>query len=109
MTINIFSIFRYRSKRDIAAGHRWFTGQVKGKSPIIINANQQHYKYADQFLDGRVLVSPQWNNEVFDRDAVSKVFFLLLLLVVIGEFFRYILIFLTIFGSSYFYKCYYAE
>jgi ABC-type enterochelin transport system permease subunit len=33
-------------------------------------------------------VSPAYNNEVFERAGVHKVFFLLLLLIVIGEFFR---------------------
>ena len=33
-------------------------------------------------------VSPAFSNEIFEKQAVHKVFFLVLLLVIIGEFFR---------------------
>ena len=56
-------------------------GYVVGKSPQVIDfttATQQH----------RIWISPRWNNEVFERSGVHKVFFLILLLIVVGEFFR---------------------
>ena len=62
---------------------QWKEGYVVGdeaNSPQIIEFTnaQAHHK---------VWVSPRWNNEVFERDGVHKVFFLILLLIVIGEFF----------------------
>lgn len=61
----------------------WKEGHVIGQSPQIIDfkvyqGHESHHK---------VWVSPAWNNEVFERAGVHKVFFLILLLVIIGEFF----------------------
>ncbi len=61
---------------------KWQEGYVVGKSPQVID-------FSDEQMHHKIWISPKWNNEVFERDGVHKVFFLLLLLVVIGEFFRY--------------------
>lgn len=63
---------------------KWKEGYVVGKSPQVID-------FSGDRMHHSVWVSPRFNNEVFERDAVHKVFFLILLLIVIGEFFRYVL------------------
>ena len=70
-------------KRDLAADHRWTTAMVRGQSPQTLNfvANYEHLRHA-------TWVSPAYNNEVFERPQVFKAFFLILLLIIIGEFFR---------------------
>ena len=78
---------RYRQKReDIAAQHRWGEGDIRGKSPQVIDFNE--YGGMKDRYHHKIWVSPRWNNEVFERDGVNKAFFLLILLVIIGEFFR---------------------
>lgn len=54
---------------------------VVGKSPQVIT-------FVDDQMQHKTWVSPRWNNEVFERAAVHKVFFLIFLLIVVGEFFR---------------------
>jgi hypothetical protein len=78
----------YRGKReDLAANHRWGLGDVKGKSPQVIDFDAYGTKY-NHYKGHQVWVSPRWNNEVFEKNGVNKAFFLLILLVIIGEFFR---------------------
>jgi hypothetical protein len=75
-----------RVKRDTdVIGQEWKEGYVVGQSPQVIDFSVQHGQTAHH----KTWVSPIWNNEVFERAGVHKVFFLILLLVVIGEFFRY--------------------
>ena len=79
---------RYRVKReDIAANHRWSEGDVKGKSPQTIDFFKYDSKYRT-YAGHERWVSPRWNNEVFEQNGVNKAFFLMILLVIIGEFFR---------------------
>ena len=61
----------------------WKEGYVVGKSPQVID-------FTDLQMHHQQWVSPRFNNEVFEREGVHKVFFLILLLIVIGEFFRYV-------------------
>lgn len=72
-----------RMKRS-AYDHRWAPGYVVGTSPqsigFVSNYNVNKHKE---------WVSPAFSNEIFEKQAVHKVFFLVLLLVIIGEFFRY--------------------
>ena len=71
-----------RKKRNVDLREAsWKDAYVVGKSPQVIDfaAGQMHHQ---------IWVSPRFNNEVFERDGVHKVFFLILLLIVIGEFFR---------------------
>jgi len=78
---------RYRVKReDIAANHRWSEGDVKGKSPQTIDFFKYDAKYRT-YAGHERWVSPRWNNEVFEQNGVNKAFFLMILLVIIGEFF----------------------
>ena len=55
---------------------------MRGQSPQIIDfaVNYEQTRHA-------TWVSPAYNNEVFERTGVYKAFFLILLLVIIGEFF----------------------
>ena len=74
-----------RKKRNVDLREAsWKDAYVVGKSPQVIDfaAGQMHHQ---------IWVSPRFNNEVFERDGVHKVFFLILLLIVIGEFFRFVL------------------
>lgn len=69
-----------RTKRNLDLQDAdWQEGYVVGKSPQVIDfsGTQMHHK---------TWISPRWNNEVFEREGVHKVFFLILLLIVIGEF-----------------------
>ena len=79
-----FDEARMKRNLDKMQDAEWKDGIVVGKSPQIID-------YVDRQSQGphKVWVSPRWNNEVFERDGVHKVFFLILLLIVIGEFFRW--------------------
>ena len=76
-----------RQKRD-AYDHHWAPGYVVGTSPqtieFVLNYNRNQHK---------AWISPAFSNEVFEKEAVHKVFFLILLLVIIGEFFRFVFIF----------------
>ena len=85
--IFLIYIHRYRQKRelDLAAQHRWGVGDVKGKSPQVIDFNEYS---GMKSINHKLWVSPRWNNEVFEKDGVNKAFFLIILLVIIGEFFR---------------------
>ena len=71
-----------RTKRE-AYDHRWTPNYVPGTSP-------QSVKYTFNYAEGKhqEWISPTFSNEVFTKDGVHKVFFLILLLVIIGEFFR---------------------
>ena len=72
-------------KRQSDDEHKWYPGYVStyGKSPEKID-------FVVNYEQGRhtTWVSPAFNNEVFELAGVQKVFFLILLLVIIGEFFR---------------------
>ncbi|TRY69318.1 hypothetical protein TCAL_14242 [Tigriopus californicus] len=70
-----------RMKRGIY-DHRWAPGYVVGTSPqaIMFTYNYNENKHKEW-------VSPAYSNEVFERAGVHKVFFLITLLVIIGEFF----------------------
>ncbi len=105
-------IIRLRTKRDIpddiegpSVSPHWLPGHVVGKSPQIIdfavnyqqNRHQVYYfnsflppirKFDFAYIHLQQWISPAFNNEVFERSAVHKVFFLIALLVIIGEFFR---------------------
>ena len=74
-----------RNKRNVDLRETsWKEGYVVGKSPQIIDyspGTSGHMHHA-------TWVSPRFNNEVFEKAGVHKVFFLILLLIVIGEFFR---------------------
>ena len=72
-------------KRDAVSGRGWAPGTIRtspGMSPQAIDFtyNYDKNKHKDW-------VSPEHSNEVFEKDGVHKVFFLICLLVVIGEFF----------------------
>ncbi len=69
-----------RTKRA-ASDHSWAPGHVVGASPQSIRFVTGYD--ASTHTDW---VSPTFSNEVFERAQVQKVFFLILLLVVIGEF-----------------------
>lgn len=70
-----------RMKRGIY-DHRWAPGYVVGTSPqaIMFTYNYNENKHKEW-------VSPAYSNEVFERAAVHKVFFLITLLTIMGEFF----------------------
>ena len=72
-----------RSKRDIYQDYKWAPGYLVGNSPYRINFNDSHRDYEKR----SVWVTPSFSNEVFEKSGVEKVFFLLLLTVIIGEFF----------------------
>ncbi len=78
-----------RVKRSYEDNTReWAEGNVvgvPGTSPQAIDfaVDQSQYGHGHH----KQWVSPAWNNEVFEKAGVHKVFFLILLLVVIGEFF----------------------
>ena len=71
-----------RFKRD-AYEHNWAPGYVAGTSPQFVrfSFNYEENKH-------NTWVSPTFSNEVFEKEGVHKVFFLIMLLVIIGEFFR---------------------
>ena len=72
-----------RVKRDDAQDYKWAPGYVVGTSPYRIYFNDSHKDYDKRSL----WLTPTFSNEVFEKSGVDKVFFLLLLVVVIGEFF----------------------
>ena len=72
-----------RVKRDDAQQYKWAPGYVVGSSPYAIYFNDSHKDYDKR----SVWLSPSFSNEVFEKSGVEKVFFLLLLVVIIGEFF----------------------
>ena len=72
-----------RVKRDDAQDYKWAPGYIAGSSPYKIFFNDTHKDYDK----GTIWVTPSFSNEVFEKKGVEKVFFLLLLVVVIGEFF----------------------
>merc|ERR1712012_1363852 len=72
-----------RVKRDEYSDHKWAPGYTVGTSPSVMVFDDMEMNY-----DKRTeWVSPSFSNEVFERSGVEKVFFLVLLLVMIGEFF----------------------
>ena len=79
-----------RNKRNVDLRETsWKEGYVEesyvvGKTPQIIDYSPG----TSGHMHHNMWVSPRFNNEVFERDGVHKVFFLILLLIVIGEFFR---------------------
>ena len=74
-----------RNKRNVDLRETsWKEGYVVGKSPQIIDYSPG----TSGHMQHSVWVSPRFNNEVFEKSGVHKVFFLILLLIVIGEFFR---------------------
>ena len=74
-----------RNKRNVDLRETsWKEGYVVGKSPQIIDYSPG----TSGHMHHNMWVSPRFNNEVFERDQVHKVFFLILLLIVIGEFVR---------------------
>ena len=54
-----------------------------GTSPSRIGFEDAHKEYSKH----AEWLSPSFSNEVFERSGVEKVFFLVLLMVIIGEFF----------------------
>ena len=72
-----------RVKRDDAQDFKWAPGYVVGSSPYRIYFNDSHKDYDKR----STWLTPSFSNEVFEKSGVDKVFFLLLLVVVIGEFF----------------------
>ena len=72
-----------RVKRDDAQDYKWAPGYVVGASPYRIYFNDSHKDYDKR----STWLTPSFSNEVFEKSGVEKVFFLLLLTVIIGEFF----------------------
>ena len=72
-----------RRKRDIYQDYKWAPGYLVGNSPYRVNFNDTNQDNAKR----SVWVTPSFSNEVFEKSGVEKVFFLLLLTVIIGEFF----------------------
>ena len=72
-----------RVKRDEYQDHKWAAGYQVGTSPSRMGFEDAHKEYEKR----AEWLSPSFSNEVFDRSGVEKVFFLVLLMVVIGEFF----------------------
>ena len=72
-----------RVKRDVHQEYKWAPGYVVGNSPYRINFNNTDKDYEKR----SVWITPSFSNEVFEKSGVGKVFFLLLLVVIIGEFF----------------------
>ena len=72
-----------RVKRDDATDFKWAPGYVVGSSPYRIYFNDSHKDYDKR----STWLTPSFSNEVFEKSGVDKVFFLLLLVVIIGEFF----------------------
>jgi len=66
---------------------KWAPGYIDtrdlGTSPQVIHFDDQMTNYRKK----KEWISPSFSNEVFERSGVEKVFFLVLLLVIIGEFF----------------------
>uniref|UniRef100_A0A6A7G3U5 Major facilitator superfamily domain-containing protein 6-like isoform X2 n=2 Tax=Hirondellea gigas TaxID=1518452 RepID=A0A6A7G3U5_9CRUS len=56
---------------------------VTGKSPVIVN----HVANYEKFSDAKDWISPPFSSIVYHEQDVQKVFFLLILLVTLGEFF----------------------
>lgn len=73
-----------RVKRDDYTEYKWAPGYVVGTSPQVIRFYDLNKNYEKGMQEW---VTPSFSNEVFERSGVEKVFFLLLLLVIIGEFF----------------------
>jgi len=73
-----------RIKRsDDAQAYRWAPGYVVGSSPYVIYFNDTYKNHEKR----STWLTPSFSNEVFEQSGVEKVFFLLLLVVIIGEFF----------------------
>jgi len=72
-----------RVKRDEYQDHKWAAGYQVGTSPSRIGFEDAHKEYSKH----AEWLSPSFSNEVFERSGVEKVFFLVLLMVIIGEFF----------------------
>ena len=73
-----------RIKRsDDAQAYRWAPGYVVGSSPYVIYFNDTYKNHEKR----STWLTPSFSNEGFEQSGVEKVFFLLLLVVIIGEFF----------------------
>ena len=82
---------RLKRELPIGNGNAWknarvlndVEGYVIGKSPQVIDFQNEQKEH-------KIWISPRWNNEVFEKSGVHKVFFLIFLLIIVGEFFRYV-------------------
>ncbi|XP_018028262.1 major facilitator superfamily domain-containing protein 6 isoform X2 [Hyalella azteca] len=61
----------------------WPPNHIVGKSPIVLN----HVANYEEFGNAKDWISPPFSSIVYHQQDVQKVFFLLLLLVMLGEFF----------------------
>ena len=82
---------RLKRELPVGNGNAWknarvlndVEGYVIGKSPQVIDFQNEQKQH-------KIWISPRWNNEVFEKSGVHKVFFLIFLLIIVGEFFRYV-------------------
>ena len=82
---------RLKRELPVGNGNAWknamilndVDGYVIGKSPQVIDFQNEQKQH-------KIWISPRWNNEVFEKSGVHKVFFLIFLLIIVGEFFRYV-------------------
>ena len=80
---------RLKRELPVGNGNAWknamvlndVDGYVIGKSPQVIDFENEQKIH-------KIWISPRWNNEVFDKPGVRKTFFLIFLLIIVGEFFR---------------------